>query len=230
MLKRVSVVCLFSLLSIFSIYADDLSGVYRYLGKSRKIVASIMTLSMDERGNRIAAEYSAAIQNNREWFLDYVKKHAEEYPLPYNGKFGISEADYEYLIYASSQMKLIKTDDIEIVTKQNGDTLELEFIGKYAFLGKIIFKNEKREITTMYGKYTRGEPINNTDEYSPTGAWVGESWELNKISDYTKPEGIISTFVIGKKMDDTGVIRFTTKSFIPGDEYKYDILIFFSIS
>ena len=45
--------------------------------------------------------------NNMEWYLKYVEEHAEKKSFPYHPNFGVTKEEYEFVLNAIDQSKLV---------------------------------------------------------------------------------------------------------------------------
>jgi len=140
---------------------------------------------------------------------------------------GITLEEYNRLIKSIAENKLYKIDNVNFKLTSDSNGYYIEFIGTYDVLGKILINKDYNIISSVYGEYIKDGNINNKDAKSLIGVWTGYSWLCNTIDDVKNPKGIYSKIMLGRlKEYNKRIIRIDTKCFIPGNEHKYDFIIF----
>lgn len=89
---------------------------------------NLLDIDVSPRLQVISWKMAYAINDNREWFLDYAKRHEAELPLPYNDTFGITQQEYNDIghVKDSSELVVIGKIDFNINRKGNIVTFSSE--------------------------------------------------------------------------------------------------------
>lgn len=78
---------------------------------------------------RIAEKLQISMQDNYEWFVDYMQKVPEGSPMPYHEKMGISKAEYTQFLADSEKAEIISSGKEPLLIQKNGDIISFKGIG-----------------------------------------------------------------------------------------------------
>jgi hypothetical protein len=146
-----------------------------------KTVVEILELRFSERVEELAKRWSSTVATNQDWWMDYVKKHADERPLPYHTNLGISESEYaEYLDGAKKTRHLRKVSDAYLVFKRKGDLLKIEIGDPTSPVEKWSLNVSNGELLTPTGNAGKPEWRMSADATLAIGAYAGYDWQWEK--------------------------------------------------
>jgi len=133
-----------------------------------------------ERVNEINKKFAQSVQQNQEWFLDYMREHGDKETLPWNEKFGISEDEYNELISSGDKMTLIESmkSTISIVREDDGKLI-LKSNPDLPYLSDIKIDTENNCLISDSGVFRYIKAVNASDKQAVTGPWSGGLWRLD---------------------------------------------------
>ena len=171
--------------SLVSGYSADTSSTNHFrlsdVIPTGKTTVELLEVRFSERVEELARRWSSAVATNREWWMEYVKKHADERPLPYHTNLGISEQEYtEYLEGADKSRHLRKVSDAYVTFKREGNLLSIDIGDASSPVEKWKLNLSTGDLLTPAGD--AGKPVwkNSDDATQPLGAYEGYSWNFEK--------------------------------------------------
>ncbi len=219
------------LLYTTKLFSQDLSVAYDFFNTQSSIVLDHMEIVNDPEVLEINEKIGKALQSQQDWFKEYLNENINVRPLPYHNNMGVTEEEYQLFLNLSQSGTLQKINEASIKITHTNDSLCIEFLGDYSFLGIIEILKSSNIVQTKYGIYKADERVNNDDSKSLTGRWEGDKWTLNSIKNVNDPKGIFSDFVFGiKDNNETIIIKYEVKNFMPGNEHRFDFLFYYNLS
>ena len=136
------------------------------------VTIEFLDVTMSERGNQLAAKFQSGTDS--EWLQKYIARVSNPgEPLPYHQNFGLTEAEYEEFLKASSQMKIAPIG-IEWKCRfesQNGIVTIIPLENRSATLRSIKIHLESTHAMASGVKIGRAQ-------YSDDGPSIGYRWKL----------------------------------------------------
>lgn len=126
----------------------------------------------------------AAIANNQEWWLDFVKKAEPGKPLPYHENCGLTRPEFEEFMQFAGNRKLHITSEATIRIKSLGhERYELTGTGSLKDLAKIVIDEAILEVKTPFGNCQNPEwlPRDPGRNMGGQGLWEGWTWKQENI-------------------------------------------------
>ena len=146
-----------------------------------KIIVEVMELRFSERVEELARRWGSAVATNQDWWMDYLKKHLDEHPLPYHTNLGISEKEYaEYLAGAEKSRHLRKVSDAYVIFKRKGDFLSFDIGDESSPVQKWQLNLSTGELRIPAGNAGKPEWKSSDDATQPLGAYEGYDWQFEK--------------------------------------------------
>ncbi|HDR3889829.1 TPA: hypothetical protein QCO65_004305 [Bacillus cereus] len=183
-----------------------------------EVTADIMTLEMDpdalKKVGNIGQRMREHLVNNMEWYLKYVEEHAEKKSFPYHPNFGVTKEEYEFVLNAIDQSKLVNKKDGKLKFKKKSDhEVEIFSSESIKLLKYIVIDTEKNTVKTSLGECEYFGEILASPEQKLTGPWHGKQWMLKK-------DDLIYMFSLGKmETGNKSIIDISVKG-----EYKGEII------
>ncbi|HDR7610277.1 TPA: hypothetical protein QCX47_001835 [Bacillus mycoides] len=183
-----------------------------------EVTADIMTLEMDpdalKKVGNIGQRMREHLVNNMEWYLKYVEEHAEKKSFPYHPNFGVTKEEYEFILNAIDQSKLVNKKDGKLKFKKKSDhEVEIFSSESIKLLKYIVIDTEKNTVKTSLGECEYFGEILASPEQKLTGPWHGKQWMLKK-------DDLIYMFSLGKmETGNKSIIDISVKG-----EYKGEII------
>ena len=155
---------------------DELSTIFNQKSISVDIMDDLKT---DPRQLELTYKLKIGIEENYDWFQDYIKKTEKGKTLKYHPNFGITESEYNDYLRLSENVEIISSGkEIIEITRDSG---KISFLGQqktsiYNDLiidlenQKIIFKNKVLDFTN--------EIIVTDNDNGLRSKWKGYNWEF----------------------------------------------------
>ena len=195
-----------------------------------EVTADIMTLEMDpdtlKKVENTGQRMREHLVNNMEWYLKYVEEHAEKKSFPYHPNFGVTKEEYEFVLNAIDQSKLINTKDGKLkFKKKNNHEVEIFSSESIKLLKYVVIDTEKNTVKTSLGECEYFGEILASPEQKLTGPWHGKQWLLKK-------DDLIYIFSLGKmEVGNKSIIDISVKGKYKGEIInKEEALEFSSVS
>jgi hypothetical protein len=160
----------------------------------------------------ILVRYRTNLGSNREWYVAYEKEHANEKPIPYHAKFGITEAEYARINNDIPTLKT-KTKSIEALSVSHArDSIRFEGEGNFTIFDAVIFDLKNNDLHVDWQLIPYVGEITETLKTSLAGDWKGHQWklevgDLQKAID-TRGDYSFLELSFGKTTDGKTVLRF----------------------
>ncbi len=152
-----------------------------------KIVADVMTsVKQSKRREELSEKSLAGIQQNYEWFIDYMKSYPDGKPKPYHPNLGVTEDEYKELQSLLSDIEFVSSLNSHITIKRKNNIIEFEADNKSLKLLEYVKIDLLKNIVTI-GEYelSFSDTINITDDKNGLKSkWKGYVWKLEE------PQGI----------------------------------------
>jgi len=176
----------------------------------RSVEATVRELVTDADTAALLNRMTAAMQENKEWFVDYVKKYGGTgEPLPYNEKLGLTEAEYQRVLKVqfqalpAHQAPLAFTHD----AKKN---LVLTASGDIEPLSGLAFQFPSGRVHTPFGD-VESPAATRTDDYLGLGPLEGFRWHFDNLADDLS-KGATMTLTVGSlERGGDGILNYQAK-------------------
>lgn len=146
-----------------------------------KTTVELLEVRFSERVEQLALKMNNALAINQDWWMDYVKKHAGESPLPYHTNIGISEQEYkEYLEGAEKSRHLRKVSDAYVIFRRKGDFLSIDIGDTNSPVEQWRLNLSNGDLLMPAGDGGKPEWTFSDDVTQPLGAYEGYSWRFEK--------------------------------------------------
>ena len=162
-----------------------------------EVVADVMTLMAAPRTQELLQRFRDAMSKDPEWFKAYVAASPEGEALPYNSRFGLSEAEYSELLASQQKLTLKKTGEARLKFVPKGDSRILIESPDSPDLNGVEIDFAHDKVLTSYGSLDTRSEIDNSDAASPTGAWAGSQWSVERHDD-AMTQGVIAKIALGR--------------------------------
>jgi hypothetical protein len=182
------------------------------------VIGDASYLGADLELEAISDKFSSAIRANQVWWESYIKSSVvgPGEKLPYHKKMGISDEEYNQILNSKGRMHLVGLGDVSVsVERFSGFT---KILVKGAGIQKEFRYDPKDNvIQTSRGFLRTVSKINQQDENSPTGPWVGAQWKLED-----EKNGLVELVAFGKmSMSSESVIYYDIKSRKGGSSHYF---------
>ena len=127
---------------------------------------------------RLAERVAAAIQRDPSWLPAFVKEHeAREGGLPYDPRFGVSEAEYARMLILTGKLTLQETGRARLtVEARPGAGVAISASPSGDLPGHLVIAAGGTHVETPLGLLDGRTAIDQEDPNSPLGKWRGSQW------------------------------------------------------
>ncbi|MCK9431962.1 MAG: hypothetical protein PHQ84_01780 [Candidatus Omnitrophica bacterium] len=215
------------------IFNTDLLSAKEYIPETSRNV-DIMVLGSNRRLQELAARIKESIGKDPQWYREYVNANAgSSGPLPYNYKFGVSEAEYNEFLEAGTKLQMVKSGESAVDFKWISDSVvQISAAGELSDLNGIEIDLAGNRVKTSFGTLDIYSEINNTDSNSPVGPWTGVQWKLENIpSAPGSVSGAVVKLALGRlTKSGRGILYFNVKEVSPeGKLRRVDKVLFYDL-
>lgn len=183
-----------------------------------EVTADIMTLEMDPDTLKKVGSIGQRMREHLE--------HAEKKSFPYHPNFGVTKEEYEFVLNAIDQSKLVNTKDGKLKFKKKNDhEVEIFSSESIKLLKYVVIDTKKNTVKTSLGECEYFGEILASPEQKLTGPWHGKQWMLKK-------DDLIYVFSLGKmEAENKSIIDISVKGKYKGEIInKEEALEFSSVS
>ncbi|MED1510286.1 hypothetical protein [Bacillus proteolyticus] len=209
------------------------NSVEEYIPKhlmNAEVTADIMTIEMDRDTRRkveaITKKVRNHVENDQEWYVNYISGHIDKQVKPYHPNFGVTEEEYNFFRNAVENSSLSNTSDGKLQFKQKSNH-EIEIVSSknLELFQHIVIDTEKNIIKTSFGECQYVGEIKPSSEKRILGPLNGKQWMLQK-------EDLIYLFSLGKlEGEDKSIIDISVKGIHEGKLIsKEEVVEFRSVS
>jgi hypothetical protein len=148
-----------------------------------KTTVEVLELRYSDRVEALSQKISRALAANKNWWLEYMKTHIDERPLPYHTNMGISKLEYaEYLEGVDKSRHLQKVSDASLIFKRRGEVLSIDIGAPSSPIEKWRLNLSSGKLSTPRGDVDKPTWKKGDDPTQPLGAYEGYSWQYGKSS------------------------------------------------
>ncbi|NAY90287.1 hypothetical protein GTQ34_00005 [Muricauda sp. JGD-17] len=153
------------------------SDIDNFLTEGESIVDVMDKIIQSPKQQELTMKFQQGIQNNYEWFVEYMEKSTPGKPMEYHPNLGITKDEYNEL------QELIKNIEITSSGKENVEiiktdsTISFNSLGGLQILNRVKINSVKNEIEIGEIKlsYSGSVKVDN-DENGFKSRWNGHNW------------------------------------------------------
>lgn len=142
-------------------------------------------VEQNKRQEELTKKLQEGIQNNYEWFLDFVKTVPNGQPMPYNAKLGLTEDEYKELQGYMNNIELVSSGKYAVIIKNKNNIIEFEANDEKLKLLEYVKIDLIKNVVTI-GEYELvfSDTVNVTnDKNGLNSKWKGYTWKLKEPKD-----------------------------------------------
>jgi hypothetical protein len=169
------------------------------------------------RAAELSAKLQAAVQDDREQWLEEVKKPQTEERLAWNERLGLTREEHAELQRLGSDVTLVKEAEAEIEFVRTSDgRIVLQPDSSLSELAGIVIDVENDAVDTPFGRTTERSDVIAQEDPRVGGSWNGVQWKL-EAPGKTFGTGTSVKLAIGHLIyDGRGVLAYDAKSIEDG--------------
>jgi hypothetical protein len=166
-----------------------------------KTTVEVLEIRYSERVEELALKMSSALATNQDWWMEYVKQHSGDYPLPYHTNSGLTQAEYaEYLDGADKTRHLHKVSDAYVVFGQQGDLISMDLGDDTSPVAEWRLNALNGELLLPIGKTVKPVWVSGGDATQPLGAFEGYRWNYESPAESPANCNIASLDIYRQKL------------------------------
>lgn len=148
------------------------------------------SIKQNARQLALTQKLQLSIQQNQQWYFEYIKTIPKGMPLPYHKNLGLTKEEYDELFSYADQMELISSGKNDITIIKNENTIQFKAEGKLGLLNAITVDLNKNIVLIGKNELTFSDSINvDNNNNAFKSKWKGYSW----ILEYPKEEDLKNT-------------------------------------
>ena len=145
-----------------------------------KTTVEVLEVRYSERVEELALKMSRALATNQDWWVEYVKQHSGDYPLPYHPNSGLTQAEYaEYLDGVDKTRHLHKVSDAYVVFGREGDLISIDLGDESSPVTKWRLNILTGELMLPIGETIKPVWRSGNNVTAPIGAFEGYHWDYD---------------------------------------------------
>lgn len=149
---------------------------------SKKVTADIMDgVLQNPRQVELTKKFQSAIEENYDWFLEYMKTVPEGEPMPYHEKLGLTKEEYAELMEFMNNVEVVSSGKEDIIIEVKDDFIRFKSQNKLADLDSLTINLKNNIVTFGQYKMTFADTLNiSTDKNGLKSRWTGYSWKFEE--------------------------------------------------
>jgi hypothetical protein len=172
-------------------------------------------------------KFQTAVQQNREWFTQYIKDVKPGQMMPYHPNLGMTKTEYEELISNTKNIESISSGKENILIVNDGKIITFRSQGKLAGYNSVEINLDSNMVKIGSYHLKFSESVNVTNENNALKSkWKGYNWRfeypgnttVDLMKNYEKMQLKNYIFTLGV-LEKTGKIFIQMK----GDEINYGV-------
>lgn len=150
-----------------------------------KVQVDVMDgIKQNPRQEELTKKFQTGIQQNYEWFVDYMKTVPEGEPMPYHKNLGLAESEYKELQGYMNDIELVSSGKSDITIKKNKNIIEFTASGKLQLLEAVKIDLSKNIVVVGEYELPFSDTANiTTDTNGLKSKWKGYTWKLEEPKD-----------------------------------------------
>jgi len=199
--------CVNSQSNLKTISGEPITDVSNLLHENSSNAEIMDGIKQNPRQAELTVRLRASMQENRDWFMEYIKTVPKGEKMPYHKNFGITEEEYSEFLNLSNDIEIVSTGQENLQVFKTDSLITFKSIGKLEIYNhlKINLKSNKiyfKDYVLDYSNY-----VDVTDNKNGLKSkWKGHTWvyefpkDIENV-DLTKLESLTiiqCKFTIGK--------------------------------
>ena len=183
---------------------DTLMPELRELLPQDKVTAHLMSPHYPEPFQELWGRFTAAMQQNAEWWQEYIYQNENVTPLPYHENMGLTEDEYATLVTLMEAESLVPSQSVSFnVTEPESNRIVLTSAQIPQLANGITFSLTDSTVTTHLGTFSNPEVLNITDkkEGGVFGQYTGYRW-AHEDAALVSGQGMVYSLVLLKRESD----------------------------
>lgn len=202
---------------------DRLEAVLLDCSRNGYIEMEMYTVSASREAEALGGRMNEAIQRDPDWFQEYLRKHADERPLPYHEKFGLTKQEYFRffeIFEKTRRFVAVRKGRITVTSKGNG-RFRLDGARSIPWLGNIVI-DLKKLAAEIPGHAPLAGKAHQDGLLEPVGKVEGFVWKSEepagdlpaKLADFNAH---MLRLVVASDRNDQLVIQFKDMKVVEGE-------------
>ncbi len=149
------------------------------LPKGKTSVDVLDSIKQNARQLALTQKLQLSVQQNQQWYFEYIKTIQKGMPLPYHKNLGLTKEEYDELFSYADQMELISSGKNDITIIKNENTIQFKAEGKLELLNAIRIDLNKNIVMIGENELTFSDSINiDNNNNAFKSKWKGYNWSL----------------------------------------------------
>ena len=153
---------------------------------SGKITVDLMDgVKQNKRQEQLTNKFQEGVQQNYEWFVDYMKDVPSGEPMPYHPNLGLTEKEYKELKDLMNDIELVSSGKTDITITNSNNIIQFDTDDQKLNLFKHLKIDLTRNVVIIYDyELPFSDTVNITDDKNALKSkWKGYTWKLEYPKD-----------------------------------------------
>jgi hypothetical protein len=161
------------------------SDINNFLPNGTITVNVMDGIKQNKRQEELLKKFQEGIQQNYEWFVDYMQTVPNGQPMPYHPNLGLTEKEYKELQGFMNDIELVSSGKTDITIINTNNIIEFKTDDEKLKLLEYVRIDLTRNVVTI-GEYELpfSDTVNITDDKNALKSqWKGYTWKLEEPKD-----------------------------------------------
>lgn len=168
-----------------AITGDIKNDLNNFLSKGKITVDVMDGVKQNKRQEELTKKFQEGIQQNYEWFVDYMKTVPDGQPMRYHPNLGLTEEEYKELHGYMNNIELVSSGKSDVTIKHKNNTIEFKADDEKLKLLEFVKIDLIKNVVTI-GEYELAfsDTVNVTDDKNGLKSkWKGYTWKFEEPKD-----------------------------------------------
>lgn len=165
--------------------ADSMQKDINRLLPTGEVMVDIMdSINQNLRQQELMQKFQTAVQQNYDWFVDYMKTVPAGQPMPYHKNLGLTESEYDEMQSHLNDIELSSSGKEKIIIQKDNNVIEFKANGKLQLLNYLKIDLNKNIVIFLNNQLPFTDTANITTETNALKSkWKGYNWRMEEPTD-----------------------------------------------
>lgn len=140
--------------------------------------ADIMELQHQPRVAELSAKLTKAVQQDTQFFRQYLSGAGAGGAVPWHPKMGLTEAEYREYLFLARQVIPRKIGETVLTVRADGGRLVIDAGERVPALRQVVIHVDSDFVRTTLGELTERSEVRSDEMQSLAGRWTGVRWAM----------------------------------------------------
>ncbi|GHT33781.1 hypothetical protein FACS189434_08780 [Bacteroidia bacterium] len=158
--------------------------INRLLPAGEVMVDVMDSINQNQRQQELMQKFQTAVQQNYDWFVDYMKTVPTGQPMPYHKNLGLTESEYAEMQSSFNDVELFSSGKEKVTIQKENNIIQFKASGKLELLNYLKIDLNNNIVTFLNYQLSFSNTANITTETNALKSkWKGYNWKMEEPKD-----------------------------------------------